>query len=176
MKTNCRKKVLKFHGFITAAQDASDSQLAERYVEPAMPLQSDTNAVHTAWREAWLPARIIAKLRAAIPSHVPVGYEDETGFHYGANAGDRFFFIFDSGGQSFFSAGFFTPTSLTSVARISFFASKTISRDDVDTMAEHFKFPARRERLGHGINVRPGTLCGSPSRRTRPSFEDDNAL
>jgi hypothetical protein len=30
----------------------------------------------------------IAKLRAATASHVPVGYEDETGFHYGANTGD----------------------------------------------------------------------------------------
>jgi hypothetical protein len=75
MKTNNRKKVLKFGGFITAAHDASESQLTERYVKPTMPL-------------AAFPVRIISKLRAAIASHVPVGYEDETGFHYSANAGD----------------------------------------------------------------------------------------
>ncbi|MGD0745289.1 MAG: hypothetical protein ABSA45_09055 [Verrucomicrobiota bacterium] len=41
----------------------------------------------------------IAKLRAAIAFPVPAGYEDETGFHYGAQAGDRFILSFDSGKQ-----------------------------------------------------------------------------
>jgi hypothetical protein len=75
-----------------------------------------------AWHEAGFPVRIIAKLRAAIASHVPLGYENETGFHHGVKAGDGFVLIFDSGGQSFFSAGFFTPTSLAAVARIGFLA------------------------------------------------------
>jgi len=40
--------------------------------------------------------KLIAKLRVASASHVPTGYEDETGFHYGTNAGDGSFSIFDS--------------------------------------------------------------------------------
>jgi hypothetical protein len=56
MKTNCRKRPLTFGGIITAAH------------------------------EAWFSVRIIAKLRAAIASQAPVGYEDETGFHYGVKA------------------------------------------------------------------------------------------
>ena len=93
--TNWRKKPLSFAGFITAA-----------------------HAVQTAWHEAGFPVRIIGNLYAAIASHVPVGYEDETGFHYGANPREQFLLIFDSGGQPLFSAGFFTPTSVATVARI----------------------------------------------------------
>ena len=37
-----------------------------------------------------------AKLRTAVASHVPTGYEDEAGFHYGTNASDGSFSIFDS--------------------------------------------------------------------------------
>jgi len=109
MKPNCRKKALKFGGFITAAHDASDSQSAERYVEPTMPLKSATNAVQKAWPEAGFPVRLIAKWCGAIASHVPAGYEDETGFHCGANAGDWFFLIFDSGVQPFFQRGSSPP-------------------------------------------------------------------
>jgi len=176
MKPDCRKKALKFGGFITSAHDASDSQSAERLDEPMAPLQPVMNAVQTAWHKAAFPVRIIAQLRAAVASHLPVGYEDETGFHYGVDAGDWRFLIFDSGGQSFFSAGFFTPTSLATAARIGFGASKTVSRDDADTMAKHLKFPTGRKRLGHGINVGPVRLCGSPSRRTRLRFTDNSAL
>jgi hypothetical protein len=53
-----------------------------------MPSQLARNVVPTPWHEAGFPVRIIAKLRAAIASHVPAGYEDETGFHYSAKAGD----------------------------------------------------------------------------------------
>jgi hypothetical protein len=94
VKTNCRRKSLKFHGFITAAHDASDGQLAERHVEPTMPLPPARNAVRTAWRELGVLVRIIMKVRAAIASRVPVGYEDESGFHYNANAGDRLSLFF----------------------------------------------------------------------------------
>ena len=92
MKANCRKKSLKFGGFI-------------------------------------------AKLRATTAAHVPVGYQDETGFHFGVNAGDWFFLVFDSGGKPLFSAGFFTPTSSAAAARIGFWTSKTTSRDNVDNRA-----------------------------------------
>ncbi|MFZ1073020.1 MAG: hypothetical protein WAO21_06235 [Verrucomicrobiia bacterium] len=66
MKTNCRRKSLKFGRFMT-------------------------------------------KLRATIAAHVPAGYEDESGFHYVADAGDCFSFDFDSGGQSFFQRGSSPP-------------------------------------------------------------------
>ncbi len=38
------------------------------------------------WMKAVFPVRIIGKVCAAIASRVPVGYEDEAGFHYGRNA------------------------------------------------------------------------------------------
>jgi hypothetical protein len=68
------------------------SQLAERHVEQTMP-SSSANTLRIAWHEVRFPVRIIAKLRAAIEARVPVGYEDETGFHYGADAKDWFFSI-----------------------------------------------------------------------------------
>ena len=86
-------------------------------------------------KKALKVGEFIAKLRAAIASYVPVGYEDETGFHYGVNAGGGFLLFFDSVGQPLFSAGLFTPTSLTCIARIGFGASKTISRGDADNNA-----------------------------------------
>jgi hypothetical protein len=72
------------------------SQLAERHVEQTMPSSSANTlriALRIAWHEVRFPVRIIAKLRAAIEARVPVGYEDETGFHYGADAADWFFSI-----------------------------------------------------------------------------------
>ena len=68
------------------------SQLAERHVEQTMPLSS-ANTLRIAWHEVRFPVRIIAKLRAAIEARVPVGYEDETGFHYSLKASDWFFSI-----------------------------------------------------------------------------------
>jgi len=53
-----------------------------------MPLPPVRNTVQTAWRKAGFPVRIIAKWRMAIASYMPVGYEDETGFHYGVEADD----------------------------------------------------------------------------------------
>ena len=69
------------------------SQLAERHVEQTMPSSSASNPLRIAWHEVSFPVRIIAKLRAAIEVRAPVGYEDETGFHYGADAADWFFSI-----------------------------------------------------------------------------------
>jgi hypothetical protein len=69
------------------------SQLAERHVEQTIPSSSASNLPRIAWYEVRYPVRIIAKLRAAIEARVPVGYEDESGFHYGADATDWFFSI-----------------------------------------------------------------------------------
>ena len=46
-----------------------------------------------AWYVVRFPVWVIAKLYAAIEARVPVGYEDETGFHYGLKASDWVFSI-----------------------------------------------------------------------------------
>ena len=67
-------------------------QLAERHVEQTVSASS-ASTLRIAWHEAGFPARIIAKLRAAIEARAPVGYEDETGFHYSLKASDWLFSI-----------------------------------------------------------------------------------
>ena len=47
----------------------------------ALPCES--NAIEIEWRGARFLVRIITKVWEAITSRMPVGYEDETGFHYG---------------------------------------------------------------------------------------------
>src|SRR5208282_5911967 len=84
MQTYCRKKPLTFGRFVAGAPADGDGQLAERSVELTPPLLRAGNAVPMAWAGSGFPVRIIAKLRAAIASRVPVGYEDETGFHCGS--------------------------------------------------------------------------------------------
>jgi hypothetical protein len=69
------------------------SQLAERHVEQTMSSSSAGNPLRIASHEVSFPVRIIAKLRAAIEARAPVGYEDETGFHYSMKASDWFFSI-----------------------------------------------------------------------------------
>lgn len=44
------------------------------------------NHLRAAGRGVALPVRMIAKLRSAVKSRVPFGYEDAAGFHYGAEA------------------------------------------------------------------------------------------
>jgi hypothetical protein len=68
------------------------TQLAERQVEQTMS-SSCAYTLRIAWHEVSFPVRIIAKLRAAIEARVPVGYEDETGFHYSLKASDWLFSI-----------------------------------------------------------------------------------
>jgi hypothetical protein len=68
------------------------SQLAERHVEKTMS-SSSAITLQVARYEVSFPVRIIAKLRAAIEARVPVGYEDETGFHYSLKASDWLFSI-----------------------------------------------------------------------------------
>jgi hypothetical protein len=120
MQTNCRKKNLTLGGFISIAHVAWNVPLAERCVQPTKPLSSARNAAPAPEHRAGFPIRIAANFYAAFASHVPVGYEDETGFHYGIIEGDRYWLIYDSGGQPLISAGFFTPTSLATVARIAY--------------------------------------------------------
>jgi hypothetical protein len=69
------------------------TQLAKRRTVNKMSLPLNRNPNQGVWVEAGFPVRMIAKLRAAIATRVPVGYEDETGFHYSAKASDWFFSI-----------------------------------------------------------------------------------
>jgi hypothetical protein len=62
------------------------TQLAGQRIAKAAPLPSNCNHNQVAWHKVGSPARIIATLRAAIKARVPVGYEDETGFHYSMKA------------------------------------------------------------------------------------------
>jgi hypothetical protein len=97
----------------------------------ALPFES--NAHGSEWRGVRFLVRIITKMCEAITSRMPVGYEDETGFHYGVaepqpvlirtgcipnrsshesflmRGGDKADVGFDSGGQSFFNRGVFHP-------------------------------------------------------------------
>ena len=68
------------------------TQLAECYVEQTMP-SSSAGSLRIAWHAVRFPVRIMQKLRAAIETRVPVGYEDETGFHYSLKASDWVFSI-----------------------------------------------------------------------------------
>jgi hypothetical protein len=68
------------------------NQLAKRHVEQTPPAPTAGN-LRIAWHEVGFPVRIIAKLRAAIEARVPVGYEDEAGFHYSMKASDWLFSI-----------------------------------------------------------------------------------
>jgi hypothetical protein len=68
------------------------SQLAKRCVEQTMPSVS-ARALRIVWREVRFPVRIVEKLYAAFESWVPVGYEDETGFHYSMKDSDWGFSI-----------------------------------------------------------------------------------
>ena len=68
------------------------SQLAERHVEQTMS-SSSAITLQIAWHEVSFPVRIMQKLRAAIEARAPVGYEDETGFHYSMKASDWLFSI-----------------------------------------------------------------------------------
>ena len=68
------------------------NQLAKRQVEQTMP-SSSAITLQIAWHGVRFPVCIVAKLRAAIETRVPVGYEDETGFHYSLKASDWIFSI-----------------------------------------------------------------------------------
>lgn len=48
---------------------------------------------HKTWTQSgsigYSPAGIIARLKNAVKAHVPVGYQDETGFHYGVKPTEK---------------------------------------------------------------------------------------
>ena len=50
-----------------------------------LPPQIDGDCVRTTEHKAGFPVRSLVKLYRLIKSRVPIGYEDETGFHYGVN-------------------------------------------------------------------------------------------
>jgi hypothetical protein len=68
------------------------NQLAKRRVEQTLPSLS-ASSLRIAWHEVRFPVRIIEKLYAALEAWVPVGYEDETGFHYSMKESDWVFSI-----------------------------------------------------------------------------------
>jgi hypothetical protein len=69
------------------------NQLAKHHVEQTMPSSSASNPLRIAWHEVRFPVQIITKLHAATETMVPMGYEDETGFHCSMKASDWFFSI-----------------------------------------------------------------------------------
>ena len=68
------------------------NQLAKRHVEQTPPAPTAGN-LRIAWHEVRFPVRIMQQLQAAIETRVPVGYEDETGFHSSLKASDWIFSI-----------------------------------------------------------------------------------
>jgi len=68
------------------------NQLAKRHVEQTPPSSPVSNH-RMASSAVNFPVWVIAKLCAAIEARVPVGYEDETGFHYSLKASDWVFSI-----------------------------------------------------------------------------------
>ncbi len=68
-------------------------ELATGHVDQTMTLPSDGNIIRIAGYKVGLPVCIVTRLCGVIESRVPIGYEDEGGFHYGANLADWFFSI-----------------------------------------------------------------------------------
>jgi len=68
-------------------------ELTTGHVDQTGPLSPDGNIMQIAGYKVGLPVRIVAKLCGVIETQVPIGYEDEGGFHYGANLADGFFSI-----------------------------------------------------------------------------------
>ena len=69
------------------------TELAGNRIAGVMSLPLDRSNGRITWYQVGSPVRIAAILRAAIAARVPVGYQDESGFHYGAEAKDWFFSI-----------------------------------------------------------------------------------
>jgi hypothetical protein len=61
--------------------DIYHKQITGNETTNALPCES--NHIELEWREVRFLVRIIKKVCQAIASLMPVGYEDETGFHYG---------------------------------------------------------------------------------------------
>jgi len=68
-------------------------QLASERLVPSMPLPLVRDGGRIAWYQIGSPARIAAILRASLEARVPIGYQDDSGFHYGVQAPEWFFTI-----------------------------------------------------------------------------------
>lgn len=71
----------------------TDKESATGYVDHTVPVPSDGNIMRIAGHKVGFPVGITTKLCGMIESQVPVGYEDEGGFHYGADMAGWFFSI-----------------------------------------------------------------------------------
>jgi len=60
-------------------------ELATVNDDQAMPLAGDSNFGRIAQHQGSVLVRLVAKLSGAMKSRVPLGYEDDGGFHYGAD-------------------------------------------------------------------------------------------
>jgi hypothetical protein len=65
-----------------AAQISSPVLCQLPLMTPSRPT-AEENVLQIEWRPARTLIRMMTKVYDAIGSRVPVGYEDETGFHYG---------------------------------------------------------------------------------------------
>jgi len=83
----------RFGVWLNARNMIVGTQLANRRMDQMVPLPLNRHATRVSWHEVGLPVRIIALLRATIEARAPVGYEDETGFHYGSETTDWSFTI-----------------------------------------------------------------------------------
>jgi len=82
-----------FWGLVETHNMIAGNQLAAGRVQRTLPMRLAGSILWTVWNEVSWPVRIAAKLRNAIEVHTPVGYEDETGFHYDSQSSDGFFSI-----------------------------------------------------------------------------------
>jgi len=60
-------------------------ELVTGRVGQTLPQPAGGSSARTTGRKVGFSIRKIAKLYGMIKSRVPIGYEDEEGFHYGAN-------------------------------------------------------------------------------------------
>ena len=61
----------------------SSHQFAGQGVEERTPSPSGNNGLQEPVTEAVIPTGVFGRLISAIGAKLPVGYEDEVGFHYG---------------------------------------------------------------------------------------------
>jgi hypothetical protein len=73
------RRITDTHNMVTG------KELATGRVDRATPLVPDSKSMQVEGHKVGSPVRIIAKLCGVMKSKVPVGYEDEGGFHFGAD-------------------------------------------------------------------------------------------
>jgi hypothetical protein len=71
----------------------TSKQLATKSAVNTVPLPLDRHQGRIAWYKIGSPLRIVAVLRASLEAKAPVGYEDDSGFHYGPDDSEWFFSI-----------------------------------------------------------------------------------